>query len=89
MSEESLKTHNKHGCGCSKMDARNKYEQALLDVLRNKLCEVVDENDHPADQRNNLICELERLLAPDLFDAYVGALEGYINADRYNARAKK
>jgi len=58
-------------------------------VLRNKLCDAVDENDHPADQRDALTNELERLLAPDLFEAYEGALEGFVCADKYNARAKR
>lgn len=66
----------------------SKHEQALLDVLRNKLCDAVDENDHPADQRNNLVCELERLVSSDLFDAYEGALEGFVCADKYNLKCK-
>ena len=68
----------------------NKYEQALLDVLRNKLCDAVDENDHPADQMDNLAAELERLLPDDdMLHAYEDDLERYINADRFNSRAKR
>lgn len=68
----------------------NKHEQALLDVLRNKLCDAVDENDHPADQRDTLAAELELLLPDDdMLHAYEGALEGFVCADKYNARAKR
>lgn len=74
----------------TRANAPNKHEQALLDVLRNKLCDAVDENDHPADQMDSLAAELERLLPDDdMLHAFEDDLERYINADRFNARAKR